>query len=81
MSKNYKISIITVCFNSASTLEETIKSVLSQEYAGEVEYIIIDGTSTDGSLDIIRKYEDKLAYWINVEFSVNLSLQDKLCCC
>lgn len=56
-----KISIITVCYNSASTIEETIKSVLTQTHP-KVEYIIIDGASSDNTLDIIRKYEDSLIY-------------------
>lgn len=55
-----KISIITCVFNSADTLEDTIKSVLSQSYKN-IEYIIIDGGSTDRSLDIIKKYQGKIS--------------------
>lgn len=56
------VFVITVCRNAALLLEGTIKSVLSQTYAN-VKYIIIDGASTDGTQDIIRKYADKLAFW------------------
>lgn len=55
-----KVSIITVSYNSAETIEETIQSVISQDYPS-IEYIIIDGKSTDQTLDIVRKYEDKIA--------------------
>lgn len=58
------ISIITVIFNSKNSLEQTIKSVINQSYE-HVEYIIIDGGSTDGTLDIIKQYEKNLAYWIS----------------
>ena len=57
-------SIITVVYNGEETLEETIQSVLAQSYAN-VEYIIIDGASTDGTVDIIKKYEDKITYWVS----------------
>lgn len=59
-----KISVITIAFNSASSIEETIKSVIGQKYEN-LEYIIIDGGSTDGTVDIIKKYEQYVAYWIS----------------
>jgi len=58
------ITVITVVLNGEKTLEETIKSVISQTYPN-VEYIIIDGGSTDGTLDIIKKYEDYIDYWVS----------------
>lgn len=56
------ISVITVVYNGAAVLERTIVSVISQSYSN-VEYLVIDGGSTDGSLEIVRKYEDKIALW------------------
>lgn len=58
------ISVITVVFNGENSLEKTIKSVISQSY-DHVEYIIIDGGSTDGTVDIIKRYEDQIDYWIS----------------
>ncbi len=58
------ITVITVVFNGEQFLEETILSVINQTY-DNVEYIIIDGGSTDGTLDIIRKYERAIDYWVS----------------
>lgn len=59
-----KLSIITINYNNAIGLAKTIESVVNQSYK-EVEYIIIDGGSTDESINIIKKYQDKISYWIS----------------
>ncbi len=59
-----KISVITVCYNSADTIEQTIQSVVSQNY-GELEYIIIDGGSKDGTLAVIEKYRESISLLIS----------------
>lgn len=58
------ISIVTVVLNGEKYLEETIQSVLNQTY-DNVEYIIVDGGSSDGTLDIIKKYEEVIDYWVS----------------
>lgn len=58
------VSVITIVFNGHKHLEQTIQSVLNQSY-NNVEYIVIDGGSTDGTLDIIKKYEHAIDYWVS----------------
>jgi len=59
-----KVTIITVCYNSASHVEDAIHSVANQDYQ-DIEHIVIDGDSKDGTQEILRKYSDKLALWIS----------------
>jgi len=58
------ISIITVVYNGVKTIEQTIQSVIQQPYQNK-EYIIIDGGSTDGTVELIKKYESYLSYWVS----------------
>jgi len=59
-----RISIVTVVFNGAATIEDTIKSVFSQHYP-EIDYVIVDGGSTDGTVEIIKRYEAKISAWVS----------------
>jgi glycosyltransferase involved in cell wall biosynthesis len=59
-----KLSIITINLNNAEGLRKTIESVVCQDYT-DFEYIVIDGRSTDGSVDIIKQYADKITYWVS----------------
>ncbi|MCD8194091.1 MAG: glycosyltransferase [Tannerellaceae bacterium] len=61
---NLKISIITVTYNAGDCLNKTITSILSQSYPA-IEYIIIDGGSVDGTLEIIKEYANSLTYWVS----------------
>jgi glycosyltransferase involved in cell wall biosynthesis len=58
------ITVVTVVYNGAKHLEQAIKSVVNQTYKN-IEYIVIDGGSTDGTLDIIKQYENHIAYWVS----------------
>lgn len=58
------VSVITVCFNAAATIEQTLRSVQAQTY-GAVEHIVVDGASTDGTIDILRRHEGRLAYYVS----------------
>jgi glycosyltransferase involved in cell wall biosynthesis len=63
-SKKPLVSIITVVYNCRQHIEQALNSVLSQTYEN-VEYIVIDGGSSDGTLDVIRKYDNRIAYWMS----------------
>ena len=58
------VSIVTVVYNGAATLERTMQSVFTQRYPN-IEYIIVDGGSTDGTLELLRRYDDRLAMWVS----------------
>lgn len=59
-----KITVVTPSFNQARFIEATLRSVLKQKYPN-LEYIVVDGGSTDGSVEIIQRYSDQLAYWVS----------------
>ena len=59
-----KLSVITINYNNKSGLEKTIQSLFSQTF-NDFEYIVIDGGSSDGSIDIINKYSNKITYWVS----------------
>ncbi|HKK40644.1 MAG TPA: glycosyltransferase family 2 protein [Cryomorphaceae bacterium] len=74
-----KVSVITISYNAADTLEDTILSVVNQTY-DDLEYIVIDGASADGSLEIIEKYRDKIQHFVSepdegIYFAMNKGIE------
>ena len=77
--ENIKVTIVTVTYNAEELLEATINSIINLTYE-DIEYIIIDGGSTDGTIDIIKQYEDKINYWISepdegIYFAMNKAIK------
>lgn len=73
------VSIVTVCFNSVLTIEQTIRSVMKQSY-GNIEHLVVDAASKDGTLDLLRKYEEQLDYYVSepdlgLYFAMNKGLE------
>ena len=62
-AKRLKITVITVCFNAVETIEKTFKSIWEQDYTGPIEHVVIDGGSTDGTLEIVIDYASKIAFF------------------
>jgi glycosyltransferase len=59
-----RVTVITICYNRLKTIEKSIQGVLSQDYK-DIEYIVIDGNSTDGTQNVIEKYEQRIAHYIS----------------
>lgn len=59
-----KVSVVTICYNAKTVIERTIQSVLNQTYS-DIEYILIDGGSTDGTVEIIKKYSNRISFWVS----------------
>lgn len=73
------VTIVTVTYNAKELLEETILSIINQSYQN-IKYIIIDGASTDGTVEMVKKYEDKIDYWISepddgIYFAMNKAIE------
>lgn len=77
MSDNIKISVVTVCYNSEKTIERTIKSVLNQTY-DNYEYLIIDGGSKDGTLEIVNRYLNKFGDKLKVTSEPDKGIYDAM---
>jgi len=71
-----QLSIITINFNDAAGLEKTIQSLTEQTF-GNIEFIVIDGGSTDGSVEVIKKYENKISFWVSEKDNGIFNAQNK----